>query len=76
VWQQLPSWMAGGGVVGIVWGACQLAYRLHRSALAAVVQAHRERADAFERIADYERRRADLRESQLGQVLGRASETV
>jgi hypothetical protein len=55
-------------VLAVAW----LLDRWHKDA----IRAHSQRADAFERIALMHERRADLREAQLGTVLGRASEKV
>lgn len=72
MWQSLGPWLAGGGGVSIVGGVCWLLSRWHRDA----VQAYKDQAAAWERIAAMHERRADLREAQLGSVLGRASERV
>ncbi len=79
MWQSLGPWLAGSGGVSIVGAVCYLLNRWHRDA----VQAHKDRAqDWRERSlaesarADAERARADTRETQLGIILGRASETV
>ena len=72
MWQSLGPWLAGGGGVSIVAGVCYLLRVWHQDA----VRAYREQAAAWERIALMHERRADLRESQLGSVIGRASETV
>jgi uncharacterized protein YukE len=58
--------------VSIVGGVVWLLNRWHGDA----VRAYKEQAAAWERIATMHERRADLRETQLGTVLGRASETV
>lgn len=76
MWQALAPWLAGGGAAGTVLGLARLAYRMHVDAMRAQAEALNAKADAFERIASYERQRADLREHQLGQVLARASERV
>lgn len=72
MWQSLGPWLAGGGGVSIVGGVVWLLNRWHGDA----VRAYKEQAAAWERIATMHERRADLRETQLGTVLGRASETV
>lgn len=72
MWQSLGPWLAGSGGVSIVGAVAYLLNRWHRDA----VQAYRDQAAAWERIATMHERRADLRETQLGTVLGRASETV
>jgi len=72
VWQSLGPWLAGGGGVSIVVAVCYLLNRWHVDA----VRAYKDQAAAWERISAQHERRADLREAQLGQVLGRASETV
>jgi len=58
--------------VSIVGGVCYLLNRWHTDA----VRAYKDQAAAWERIAIMHERRADLREQQLGSVIGRASETV
>ena len=72
MWDSITPFLASGGAGGTVLGLAWLAYKLHLDAM----QAMRESRDAFREIASYERQRADLRESQLGQVFGRASERV
>jgi uncharacterized protein YukE len=72
VWQSLGPWLAGGGGASIVAAVAYLLKTWHRDA----VQAYKDQAAAWERIATMHEHRADLREQQLGQVLGRASETV
>lgn len=72
MWQSLAQWAAGGGVAGIVVAALYFARLMYRDTL----QAYKDQAAAWERIAIMHERRADLREAQLGQVLGRASESV
>lgn len=72
MWESIGPFLASGGVGGTVLGLAWLAYRLHLDAM----QGMRESRDAFREIASYERQRADLREQQLGNVLGRASERV
>lgn len=72
MWQSLGSWLAGGGAAGIAGSVAYLLYRFH---IDAIRSAQREAA-AYKEQRDYERRRADERERQLGIVLGRASETV
>lgn len=67
-------WLASGGGVGIAGAIAWLVYRLHTDA----VTAHRQRAEAAEKRADdwrtawsAERDRADMREDQIGVLLGR-----
>jgi hypothetical protein len=72
VWQSLGPWLASGGGVGIAGAVSYLVYRLHRDA----VQAYKDLAAAQERIADAERQRANLREQQLGIMLGQVSGRV
>ena len=72
MWQSLAQWAAGGGTAGLAYGVLRLAYRMHLDA----IQAREREALAYKEQRDYERRRADERERQLGLVLGRASETV
>lgn len=72
MWSSLGPWLAGGGGVSIVGGVVWLLNRWHSDA----VQAYKDLAAGHERISQMHERRADLREAQLGAVLGRASETV
>lgn len=79
MWQSLGPWLAGGGGVSIVGAVAWLLNRWHRDAIAAMreaVNSMRESRDAYRDIASYERQRADVREQQIGQVLGRASERL
>lgn len=72
VWQSLGPWLAGGGGVSIVAMVGWLLNRWHADA----VRAYKDQAAAWERIATMHERRADVREAQLGTVLGRATERV
>jgi hypothetical protein len=75
VWDELARWATGGGGAGVVVGVCWLIYRFHFDA----INAERGRADdararavAEAKRAEAAERRADVREEQLGIVLGRA----
>ena len=77
MWESLAPWFAGGGGAGLAGFLSWLVYKLHADA----VTAHRQRAEAAERRADdwrtawsAERDRADMREDQIGVLLGRAKE--
>jgi hypothetical protein len=76
VWDALGPWFATGGGAGLAGFLAWLVYKLHADAVAA----ERRRADSAERReADYrtawqaERDRADMREDQIGVLLGRAT---
>lgn len=68
----MGPWLAGGGGVSIVAMVGWLLNRWHADA----VRAYKDQAAAWERIATMHERRADVREAQLGTVLGRATERV
>lgn len=69
MWETFGPWLASGGGVGIASAVSWLVYRMHRDAVAAIDQARKD----WREMALSERARADLREQQLGLVLGRAS---
>jgi hypothetical protein len=64
--------LASGGGAGIAGAVGYLVYRLHRDAVAAVDQARKD----WREMALAERARADLREQQLGIMLGQVSGRV
>lgn len=65
MWQSVAPWLAQGGALGVVsW----VFYRLHRDAIAA----EQRRADDWRAAAEATQARADVREEQLGIMLGRA----
>lgn len=64
MWEMLAPLLTTGGIVGVV---STVFYRLHRSA----VQAERRRADDWFEAYKAERARADLKEKQIGILLGR-----
>ena len=72
MWQSFGPWLASGGGVGIAGAVSYLVYRMHRDA----VQAYKDLAASQERIANAERERANLREQQLGIMLGQVSGRV
>lgn len=65
-WDSLAPWLAPGGIGTLL---CWLGYRLHVDA----VTAERRRADDWRTAWEAERERADLRESQMSILLGRAA---
>jgi len=65
MWQSVAPWLAQGGALGVV---AMVFYRLHRDAVAA----EQRRADDWRKAWEAERERADVRDGQLGILLGRA----
>lgn len=64
MWQALWPWLvSAGGLPSLAW----IVYKLHSDA----VRAERGRADDARARAEAAERRADLREEQLGILLGR-----
>jgi hypothetical protein len=70
VWDSLAPWLASGGGAGIAGAIAWLVYRLHADAVAA----ERRRADDWRAAAVAAEARADVREGQIGILLGRARE--
>lgn len=64
VWDTLVPLFTTGGIVGVV---ATVFYRLHKSAIGA----ERRRADDWREAYRAERARADLKEKQIGILLGR-----
>jgi hypothetical protein len=64
VWDSLAPWLAQGGIVSVL---AWVGYRLHADAIGA----ERRRADDWRTAWQAERDRADVRDGQIGILLGR-----
>jgi hypothetical protein len=64
MWDALVPWLAQGGVTGAI---AYIGYRLHKDA----VHAHEQRADDWRKAAEAAQARADLKDTQMGILLGR-----
>lgn len=62
MWPTIAPFLGGGGLAAVIW----LAYKLHADAVAA----ERRRADEWSAAYRAERERADLKEQQMGILLG------
>ncbi len=67
MWSQIAPYLGTGGAVSVL---AWIAYRLHLDA----VSAERRRADDWKTAAEAAQARADLKEQQMGILLGRTRE--
>lgn len=66
MWTTIAPWLGGGAAGVLAW----LGYKLHSDA----VSAERRRADEWSAAYKAERARADLKEEQMGILLGRGKD--
>ena len=69
MWEKFAPWITQGGITGVL---SYLGYKLHLDA----IRAERGRADDARARAEAAEKRADLREEQIGILLGRVREPV
>lgn len=67
MWDTFAPFLAQGGITGVL---AWIGYRLHTDA----VKAERGRADDWRRAAEAAQARADLKDAQMGILLGRDRE--
>jgi hypothetical protein len=68
MWDTFAPFLAQGGITGVL---AWVGYRLHMDA----VRAERGRADDWRRAAEAAQARADLKDQQMGILLGRDRES-